>query len=183
MSDLKPCPFCGKQPKINSWYPNMGGLPSLADIAESRPPTGYDLQCNQSHVGPHHRHHVYVTADTKEHAIESWNTRARDAEVAGLREALKEVVTLTVPRCGGPWTADINRIATNALAARATPESVRVEKCGWSQDEWSESWSAGCGCEWVFPDGGPAENGMKFCPSCGKPVSLPAPPTKGASRE
>lgn len=64
------------------------------------------------------------------------------------------------------------------LTAQAAPQVVG--SCGWSQDEWSESWSAGCGCEWVFPDGGPAENGMKFCPSCGKPVSLPAPPTKGA---
>jgi len=173
VSDLKPCPFCGKQPKINSWYPNMGGLPSLADIAESRPPTGYDLQCNQSHVGPHHRHHVYVTADTKEHAIEFWNTRARDAEVAGLRGGLAAMNKTWM--CNVEWHdwEPSVKMAKAALTAKATPQVVG--SCGWSQDEWSESWSAGCGCEWVFPDGGPAENGMKFCPSCGKPVALAAP--------
>ena len=47
-----------------------------------------------------------------------------------------------------------------------------VHECGWSRDEWSESWFSGCGAEWIFPDGGPAENDMKFCPSCGKPVAI-----------
>jgi len=85
----------------------------------------------------------------------------------------------TVQHC--PKCDDENNPFLAHLTAQATPQVVG--SCGWSQDEWSESWSAGCGCEWVFPDGGPAENDMKYCPSCGKPVSLPAPPTKGASRE
>lgn len=60
------------------------------------------------------------------------------------------------------------------------PPSKNVrEECGWTHDEWSESWSAGCGAEWIFPDGGPDENDMKFCPSCGKPVALDALSDKG----
>lgn len=27
-----------------------------------------------------------------------------------------------------------------------------------------------CGSEWYFEHGGPDENGMKFCPFCGKPL-------------
>lgn len=60
------------------------------------------------------------------------------------------------------------------------PSVVEVpSECGWSRDEWSETWSAGCGAEWVFPDGGPVENDMKFCPSCGKPVILSRQGVKG----
>lgn len=63
-------------------------------------------------------------------------------------------------------------IEADRLNRLPAPQSPQIEECGWTHDEWSESWSAGCGAEWIFPDGGPAENDMKFCPSCGKPVAL-----------
>lgn len=45
------------------------------------------------------------------------------------------------------------------------------ETCTWSQHEFS--WSSTCGMDgWEFTDGGtPAENGMKFCHCCGKPIA------------
>lgn len=39
--------------------------------------------------------------------------------------------------------------------------------CTWSEGGFS--WHTGCGKEWQLTDGGlPAENGMRFCHSCGK---------------
>lgn len=31
-------------------------------------------------------------------------------------------------------------------------------------------WESACGVEWQFTEGGPTENGVKFCVGCGKPV-------------
>jgi len=31
-------------------------------------------------------------------------------------------------------------------------------------------WETACGESWIFPEGGPDENKMKFCPYCGKPL-------------
>jgi hypothetical protein len=45
--------------------------------------------------------------------------------------------------------------------------------CHWTIDEWDGSWNGSCGAKWVFEDGGPSENSMKFCPQCGNPVDLP----------
>ncbi|ANN86165.1 hypothetical protein BI096_gp40 [Enterobacter phage Arya] len=43
--------------------------------------------------------------------------------------------------------------------------------CLWSYDSHQGTWHGKCGVYWVFMDDGPDENGMKFCPGCGKPVS------------
>jgi hypothetical protein len=44
--------------------------------------------------------------------------------------------------------------------------------CDWSYDEVDDAWIAACdpAQRWQFPDGDPKENGMKFCPFCGKPL-------------
>jgi len=41
-----------------------------------------------------------------------------------------------------------------------------VEFCRWTWDD--EKWSTGCGEAFCFIDGGPSENGMKYCTYCGK---------------
>jgi len=48
--------------------------------------------------------------------------------------------------------------------------TAEPETCTWSSLEFS--WSSDCGMlGWEFTDGGtPAENGMKFCHCCGKPI-------------
>ncbi len=45
-------------------------------------------------------------------------------------------------------------------------------KCLWSFDDSNYHWSAPCGLEWTFTDGGPVENYVKFCPCCGKCVEI-----------
>ncbi|HEI9849576.1 TPA: hypothetical protein SLN67_002611 [Serratia marcescens] len=51
--------------------------------------------------------------------------------------------------------------------------------CQWTFDEHDSKWDSGCGEAWMFCDGGPTENGVKFCQNCGKPVLLAAAPEGG----
>jgi len=51
--------------------------------------------------------------------------------------------------------------------------------CKWTYDEHDYKWDSGCGEAWMFSDGGPIENSVKFCQSCGKPVLLAAAPEGG----
>ena len=55
------------------------------------------------------------------------------------------------------------------------------ELCEWTLDEDPDftAWNSACGEAWSFNDGGPAENRIRFCQGCGKPVKiLPATPTE-----
>jgi hypothetical protein len=38
----------------------------------------------------------------------------------------------------------------------------------WTLDPEDESWDGACGAKWQFNDDGPVENGMRYCPECGK---------------
>lgn len=51
--------------------------------------------------------------------------------------------------------------------------------CQWTYDEMDFKWDSSCGESWQFIDGGPSENGVKFCQGCGKPVLLAAEPEGG----
>ena len=48
---------------------------------------------------------------------------------------------------------------------------VAQETCKWMEDA-GEMWETTCGEAWAFTDGGPVENGVKFCHGCGKPVEI-----------
>lgn len=52
-------------------------------------------------------------------------------------------------------------------------------KCTWTQD-CDGFWETACGEAFDFVDGTPAENGMRFCCYCGKPLKqvpyVPEPP-------
>ena len=64
---------------------------------------------------------------------------------------------------GGGW-ADLERDIAKFFKPA---EGNKPSTCTWSEGGFS--WHTGCGKEWQFTDGGlPAENGMRFCHSCGK---------------
>lgn len=54
MSDLKPCPFCGSEPK--KWEYNHGAI----------------IECHQD------KHRVQAHGKTLDEAVEEWNERAKD---------------------------------------------------------------------------------------------------------
>lgn len=49
-------------------------------------------------------------------------------------------------------------------------EDIGRKGCEWDCDDVGR-WHGKCGAEWQFFEDGPDENGMKFCPGCGQPVS------------
>ena len=46
-----------------------------------------------------------------------------------------------------------------------------MESCEWKFDE-EDYWETACGHYWCFLADGPKENGVKFCPYCGKEVVI-----------
>jgi len=68
------------------------------------------------------------------------------------------------------WISRIKE-ADTLLAKAAGADPVRV--CQWRDPGEDDSeWQTGCGKGWTFIDDGPVENGVKFCPYCGKPLAL-----------
>lgn len=57
-----------------------------------------------------------------------------------------------------------------ALVYQSSPAH---RECEWHKDcDDTDEWESSCGETWVFLDGGPEENRVKFCQGCGKPVKL-----------
>lgn len=46
----------------------------------------------------------------------------------------------------------------------------RKRHCRWTYDEDIDAWETECGDTFCFIMGGPAENNVRFCHYCGKPL-------------
>lgn len=57
--------------------------------------------------------------------------------------------------------------ACQGSVADAQEQPAPVPSCEWHEDE-DGIWETSCGQSWTFPEGGPEDNGMKFCHQCGK---------------
>ena len=83
------------------------------------------------------------------------------------------------------WQDWADEIVTDlrSLASTAQPVSEPYklakspEACAWISDG-EGLWLGDCGLTWTFFDDGPNENGLKYCPSCGKKVSFIAAPAQ-----
>lgn len=53
------------------------------------------------------------------------------------------------------------------------------EKCDWYEDGEDSFWQTSCGHAWEFNEGGPKENGAKFCMYCGNPIKASRLSPKG----
>ena len=68
------------------------------------------------------------------------------------------------------YSVSAERVAQQA-AKSEDGHTVRSSSttCQWTQNE-DGAWESACGHRWEFIEGGPTENGMKFCCYCGKPL-------------
>ena len=72
------------------------------------------------------------------------------------------------------------KIALETIKRLRTSKVAEIEErpedtCEWWQDgddEHSENWHGECGAVWVFTQDGVAENGLRYCPECGRLVRV-----------
>lgn len=57
-----------------------------------------------------------------------------------------------------------------------TPPAPSAPDCEWTFDESQYSWHSACDEDYVFTDGGPVENRVRFCQGCGGTVKVTAAP-------
>jgi len=89
-----------------------------------------------------------------------------------LLDAMAEVIRIS-DRDHEAW----DRAKAAISACRAAMLQPVSQGCAWTYDEHDYKWDSTCGESWQFTDGGPEDNGVKFCQGCGKPVALAAAPT------
>jgi hypothetical protein len=62
--------------------------------------------------------------------------------------------------------------------ARAVLAAAQPAPCTWTKSNdphMPDTFDAACGVVWTFTDGGPVENGVRFCPGCRAAVNVAAP--------
>jgi len=100
----------------------------------------------------------------------------RSKELAYVIERCREIPALGVFEMRDELL-DLRAWATNraaVFAATPSPPAPALACCHWRQDADGSEWDTDCGLSWCFEDGGPIENGGKFCTGCGKPlVAIP----------
>lgn len=58
------------------------------------------------------------------------------------------------------------------------------ENCEWHlDDEEGGAWESACGQLWYFEDGDAEDNGMKFCPFCGRHLTQRPPDADNESED
>lgn len=65
----------------------------------------------------------------------------------------------------------ILNVLKSLSAALKPAEGSTPPTCTWSHDGIG-IWAGSCGTKWAFTDDGPTENGMRFCPCCGKTLVM-----------
>lgn len=69
-----------------------------------------------------------------------------------------------------PSTSTLCAVLRDAYAVARAVEDAPV--CEWVFDEHTDSWDTGCAEKFAFITGGPEDNSVRYCHSCGKRVKL-----------
>ena len=65
----------------------------------------------------------------------------------------------------------VSKLYTTPQPTQAQAGAVPLT-CEWTHNDDDGFWETACGEAWRFDDGGPAENSMHFCHSCGKSLCI-----------
>lgn len=108
-----------------------------------------------------------------------------DKHIAALERMENAIHTLLI--IGGcPFERAPEDVQADVEALRAATALMRGQSdaCAWQKDddEWEGAhWDSACGEKYFFVEGGPSDNGHKFCHGCGKPLHIIEP--KGPADE
>ena len=96
---------------------------------------------------------------------------------AGAGEVAEHYRNAIASACEG-WTMPdgLRKHLETALWSPPTPQPTQSQAgvCEWTyvDDPGRDYWDSACGEAWMFTDGGPADNNVRFCQGCGKPVHI-----------
>ena len=103
---------------------------------------------------------------------------AMQAEIDELRAALahgEPVARVTGYHAGRCVIEPLDHVSVfpTGMAVYTHP-ALKAEPCNWTLDDAYEgdTYDSACGEKWSFIDGGPVENGVRFCQGCGKAVLI-----------
>lgn len=69
---------------------------------------------------------------------------------------------------------DCKTICDAIYAAYSGNSPAIPDSCTWHCEEDINNWHSDCGYQFQFTEDGPEENGVKFCPKCGKSIAVSA---------
>ena len=98
---------------------------------------------------------------------------------AGAGEVAEHYRNAIASACEG-WTMPdgLRKHLETALWSQPTPQHTQPQAgavpqtCEWTHNEDDGFWETACGEAWRFDDGGPGENNMHFCHSCGNSLRI-----------
>ena len=116
----------------------------------------------------------FSTIGAVREALRRWGT---PPAVAG--ETAEHYRNAIASACEG-WTMPdgLRKHLETALWSPPTPQPTQMQAgavpltCEWTHNEDDGFWETACGEAWRFDDGGPGENNMHFCHSCGNSLRI-----------
>ena len=107
--------------------------------------------------------------------LDKWGTPAP----TGVGEVAERYRNAIASACEG-WTMPdgLRKHLETALWSQPTPQPTQPQAgavpltCEWTHNEDDGFWETACGEAWRFDDGGPGENNMHFCHSCGNSLRI-----------
>ena len=104
-------------------------------------------------------------------AIDKWGTPAP----VGVGEVAERYRNAIASACEG-WTMPDGLRKHLETALWSPPTQMQAGEvpltCEWTHNEDDGFWETACGEAWRFDDGGPGENNMHFCHSCGNSLRI-----------
>ena len=103
----------------------------------------------------------------------------RTSAPVGVGEVAERYRNAIASACEG-WTMPdgLRKHLETALWSQPTPQPTQPQAgavpltCEWTHNEDDGFWETACGEAWRFDDGGPGENNMHFCHSCGNSLRI-----------
>ena len=144
-------------------------------------PTDADLEALLLGKLPASKHYIRPVIEkmvaAMQAAIDKWGTPAP----VGVGEAAERYRNAIASACEG-WTMPdgLRKHLETALWSPPTPQPTQTVPptgwepltCEWTHNEDGGFWETACGEAWRFDDGGPGENNMHFCHSCGNSLRI-----------
>ena len=101
--------------------------------------------------------------------------QAENCAVCGHGNA-RLVVMRSCDVCGsdyeGQSESEVNAVLEQARKSTQAQAGAVPLTCEWTHDENDGFWESACGEAWLFNYGGPADNNVRFCQGCGKPLRI-----------